>query len=51
MFKGKFLILLLVLCVGLPICSGSSMSEQTVQWRVEVGPPSNEFYEAPENEC
>ena len=48
MFKGKFLILLLVLCVGLPICSGSSMSEQTVQWRVEVGPPSNEFYEAPE---
>ncbi len=46
MFKGKLLVLLLVLCVALPGCSGSSIQGRIGQWRVEVGPPGNEFYEA-----
>lgn len=46
MFKGKLLVLLLLLCVALPDCSGSSIQERIGQWRVEVGPPGNEFYEA-----
>ncbi|MCH7556993.1 MAG: metallophosphoesterase [Planctomycetes bacterium] len=48
MFKEKLLVLLLVLCVALPGCSGSVMPERVGQWRVEVGPPGNEFYKAPE---
>lgn len=48
MFKEKLLVLLLVLCVALPGCSGSGASERVGQWRVEVGPPGNEFYKAPE---
>jgi len=48
MFKGKLLVLLLVLCVALPGCSGSVMPERIGQWRVEVGPPVNEFYEVPQ---
>jgi len=46
MFKGKLLVLLLVLCVALPCCSGSGTQGRIGQWRVEVGPPGNEFYEA-----
>ena len=45
MFKGKLLVLFLALCVAVPGCSVSSMLERTGQWRVEVGPPGNEFYE------
>ncbi len=48
MFKEKLLVLLLALCVALPGCSGSGASERVGQWRVEVGPPGNEFYEWPE---
>jgi len=48
MFKEKLLVLLLTLCVALPGCSGSGASERIGQWRVEVGPPGNEFYEWPE---
>lgn len=47
MFKEKLLVLLLALCVALPGCSGSGASERVGQWRVEVGPPGNEFYEWP----
>jgi hypothetical protein len=46
MFKGKLLVLLLVLCVALPGCFGSGTQGRIGQWRVEVGPPGNEFYEA-----
>jgi len=48
MFKGKLLVLLLALCVVLPGCSGSGMSKRIGPWRIEVGPPGNEFYEEPE---
>ena len=47
MFKGKLLVLLLVLCVALPGCSGSGMPGRIGPWRVEFGPPGNEFYEVP----
>jgi Icc protein len=45
MFKGRILLLLLILSVALPYCSASSISGQIGQWRVEVGPPGNEFYD------
>jgi hypothetical protein len=48
MFKGKLLVLFLALCIAVPGCSGSGMFERTGQWRVEVGPLGNEFYEEPE---
>jgi hypothetical protein len=48
MFKGKLLVLFLALCIVVPGCSESGMSERVGQWRVEVGPPGNEFYEVPE---
>jgi len=43
MYRWKLLVLLLVLCVAVPGCSSAAG-----QWRVKVGPPGNEFYEAPE---
>jgi len=47
MFKRKLLVLLLALCVALPGCSASGMPGRIGPWRVEVGPPGNEFYEWP----
>jgi 3',5'-cyclic AMP phosphodiesterase CpdA len=47
MFKGKMLVLLLALCIALPGCSASGMPWQIGPWRVEFGPPGNEFYEVP----
>ena len=47
MLKRRLLITGLVLCVALPGCSESSIPGRIGPWRVEVGPPGNEFYEVP----
>jgi len=47
MSKRRLLIVGLTLCVALPAFSGSGIPERIGPWRVEVGPPGNEFYEVP----
>jgi Icc-related predicted phosphoesterase len=47
MFKRKVPVLSLALLVALAGCSGSGTPGRTGQWRVEFGPPGNEFYEVP----
>jgi len=47
MFKGKLLVLLLMLSISQPGCSGSGTQERIGPWRVKVGPPGNEFYQSP----
>ncbi|MHC4464832.1 MAG: metallophosphoesterase family protein, partial [Planctomycetota bacterium] len=53
MSKGKLLVLLLVLCVAPYLllagagCSESGTPGRIGPWRVEFGPPGNEFYEVP----
>ena len=47
MFKGKLLVLLMMLSVSLPGCSATGAQERIGPWRVKVGPPGNEFYKSP----
>jgi len=47
MLKRRLIVILMALCVALPVFSGSGVSERIGPWRVEVGPPGNEFYEVP----
>lgn len=47
MFKRRFVVLLVVLCVVLPVFSGNGIPKRIGPWRVEVGPAGNEFYESP----
>jgi len=47
MLKRRLIVVLLALCVALPAFSGSGIPERIGPWRVEVGPPGNEFYEVP----
>jgi hypothetical protein len=48
MFKRKFVLLLASLFVMVPVCSAAKIAERIGKWRVEVGPPRNEFYQLPE---
>ncbi|MFZ2149157.1 MAG: metallophosphoesterase family protein [Sedimentisphaerales bacterium] len=47
MYRGKLLVLLLVLCIAMPGCSESGTSERIGPRRVEVGPAGNGLYETP----
>lgn len=47
MLKRRLIVVLLVLCVALLACYASPIPERIGPWRVEVGPPGNEFYELP----
>lgn len=47
MLKRRSIVLLLALCMALPAFSGRGIPERIGPWRVEVGPPGNEFYEVP----
>lgn len=47
MLRQRLFVLLLALCVALPAFSGSGIPGRIGLWRVEVGPPGNEFYELP----
>jgi hypothetical protein len=48
MLKRRLLIVGLVLCVAVPVFSGSGIPGRIGPWRVEVGPSGNEFYEVTE---
>ncbi len=50
MLRRKLLILLLALSVVLLAFSGGGFPERIGKWRVEVGPPGNEFYQAPKEQ-
>jgi hypothetical protein len=47
MLRRRSIVPLLALCVALPVFCGSAVPERIGPWRVQVGPPGNEFYEAP----
>lgn len=47
MLKRRLFVLVLALCVALPVFSATGIPNRIAMWRVEVGPPGNEFYEAP----
>ena len=47
MLKRRFFVLLAVLYVVSPAFSGNGIPRRIGPWRVEVGPPGNEFYESP----
>ena len=47
MLKRKLVVLLVSFCVLAPVCS-AKIAERIGKWRVEVGPPGNEFYQPPQ---
>ena len=48
MLKRRLLPLLLTLCMAVPAFSAEGIPGRIGPWRIEVGPPGNEFYKAPE---
>jgi len=48
MFNRKLAVLVLCLCVMVSVCSGGTIPSRIGKWRVKVGPPGNEFYQAPQ---
>jgi len=48
MSKKFFLVLLLLLGVTSPIFSATGIPERIGNWRVEVGPPGNDYYKPPQ---
>jgi hypothetical protein len=51
MLKHKLVVLLVSFCVITPICTAAKIAEKIGKWRVEVGPPGNEFYQPPQKEA
>ncbi len=49
MLKRRLLVLVLALCVVLPAFYATGIPNRIAMWRVEVGPPGNEFYEVPKS--
>ena len=47
MFKRKMTLLVVSLCVTLSVCWAGKIPEKIGKWRVEVGPPGNEFCQPP----
>ncbi|MHC4186029.1 MAG: metallophosphoesterase family protein [Planctomycetota bacterium] len=48
MSERKLVGLLLSLCVTVSVCSAGKIPSRIGKWRVEVGPPGNDFYQAPQ---
>jgi hypothetical protein len=48
MLKHKLFLLLICSCILLLGCKTEQISGKIGKWRVEVGPPGNEFYELPQ---
>ncbi|MHC4193732.1 MAG: hypothetical protein ACYSP9_06115, partial [Planctomycetota bacterium] len=51
MFKRKLLILVVNLVVTASGLSAAKIPERIGKWRVEVGPPGNEFYQPPQKKA
>jgi len=51
MLKHKLVVLLLSFCVLAPVCRAGKISEKIGKWRVELGPPGNEFYQPPQKKA
>jgi len=47
MYERKLVILILIFCLLVPVYTMAQIAERIGKWRVEVGPPGNEFYQAP----
>ena len=48
MLKRKLVILLVSFYVLVPVYTAAQIAERIGKWRVEIGPPGNEFYQPPQ---
>ncbi len=48
MFKRKLVVLIVSFYVLVPVFTSAQIAERIGKWRVEIGPPGNEFYQPPQ---
>jgi hypothetical protein len=48
MFRNRIALLIVTLSVAVSVCSEAKIPQRIGEWRVEVGPPGNDFYQAPQ---